>query len=171
MREEPLLFLSQEWLYEVTKAVQSARSRDEEFRRITSEFSLSLLYVITDPPPSLRGLYSNSGRIFFFIRLERGSVRKLWIGIEEPKERIDFTVSSSYRIAKQIFNNELSLASAFISHQFKVEPLHRVYTRPGFTAKAIVAGNWVFKFARQVPTTFPSEQEAHEVRVTPIDSV
>jgi putative sterol carrier protein len=81
-------------------------------------------------------------------------VRKLWIGTSLPKEKIDFTVSSSYKIAKQIFLGELNPATAFINGQFKVEPLSKVYLRPRFSAKSVVTGNFMLKIARQVPTRF-----------------
>jgi len=141
----------------VTRVVQAARLSDEEFRRMTSKYSLNLLYKISGLPAGLRQLYSGKDEIFFFIKLEKGSVRKLQIGSDVPNEKIDFIVSSNYDIAKQIFTGELSLATAFFNRQFKVEPQSRLYRNPRFAARAIVVGNRIFKIARQVPTHFLSE--------------
>jgi putative sterol carrier protein len=155
--ENKLIFLSQEWIREVTKAVQAARVSDEEFRRMTSNFTLNLLYKISGLPAGLRQLYSGKDGICFFIKLEKGGVRKLQIGTEVPNEKIDFTVSSNYDVAKRIFTGELNLATAFFNHQFKVEPQSRLYRNPRFAARAIVVGNRIFKIARQVPTHFLSD--------------
>ena len=162
--EKKLTFLSQEWIREVTKAVQAARLSDAEFRSITSNYSLNLLYRISGLPADLKKMYSGKDELCFFIKLEKGSVRKLQIGTEPPDEKIDFTVSSSYNIAKQIASGEISLANAFFSRQFRVEPQARLYRNPRFAARTIVVGNRIFKIARQVPTHFISE-EAQAVQI------
>ena len=160
--EKRLIFLSQEWIHEVTKVVQAARITDEEFRRMTSNFTLNLLYKISGLPAGLRQLYSGKDEIYFFIKLEKGSVRKLQVGGEKPNEKIDFTVSSDYDVAKQIVTGELSLATAFFNRQFKVEPQRRLYRNPRFAARAIVVGNRIFKIAKQVPTHFLSKEDSVE---------
>jgi len=159
--EKRLIFLSQEWIHEVTKVVQAARITDEEFRRMTSNFTLNLLYKISGLPAGLRQLYGKD-EIYFFIKLEKGSVRKLQVGAEMPNEKIDFTVSSDYDVAKQIVTGELSLATAFFNRQFKVEPQRRLYRNPRFAARAIVVGNRIFKIAKQVPTHFLSKEDSVE---------
>ncbi|MCL7387661.1 MAG: SCP2 sterol-binding domain-containing protein [Thaumarchaeota archaeon] len=156
--ENKLIFLSQEWIHEVTKVVQAARIGDEEFKRMTSNFSLNLLYKISGLPAGLRQLYLGKDEICFFIKLEKGSVKKLQIGTNVPNEKIDFTVSSNYDVAKRIFTGELNLATAFFNQQFKVEPQSRLYRNPRFAARAIVVGNRIFKIARQVPTHFLSDE-------------
>jgi len=160
--ENKLLFLSQEWIREVTKTVQAARISDEEFKRMTSNFTLNLLYKISGLPAGLKQLYSGKDEICFFIKLEKGSVRKLQIGTDVPNEKIDFTVSSDYQIAKQIFTGELNLATAFFNRQFKVEPQSKLYRNPRFAARTIVVGNRIFKIARQVPTHFLSNEVSIE---------
>jgi putative sterol carrier protein len=160
--EKKLIFLSQEWIREVTKAVQAARISDEEFKRMTSNYSLNLLYKISGLPAGLRQLYSGKDEICFFIKLEKGSVRKLQIGTDVPNEKIDFTVSSNYDVAEQTVTGELNLATAFFNQQFKVEPQSRLYRNPRFAARTIVVGNRIFKIARQVPTHFLSNEVSAE---------
>jgi putative sterol carrier protein len=152
--EEELFFLSPEWIHKVTAVIQGTRSKDENFRKLTSGYSLNLAYVLTDLPLKLRELYSNNNQAVLFVQLDKGRVKKLEIGTELPKEKTDFTITSTYNVVKQIFAGELNPASTFISGQLKVEPLSRVYSRPRFTAKSIVAANAMLKLARQVPTGF-----------------
>lgn len=147
------VFLSPEWVHEVTRVVQAARRMDENFRKLASRFSLSLTYLVTDIPQGLRECYGGSQSVVF-VQLERGTVRKLWIGTELPAEKPDFTVATNYDVAKQIFLGQLNPATSFINRQLKVEPLSRVYQRPRFAAKSIVTGNAILKIARQVPTLF-----------------
>lgn len=147
------VFLSPEWIYEVTRVVQAARRTDENFRKLASRFSLSLTYLVTDIPQGLQERYGGSQSVVF-VQLEKGTVRKLWIGTEPPMETVDFTVTTNYDVAKQIFLGELNPATSFINRQLKVEPLAKVYKRPRFTAKSIVTGNAILKIARQVPTLF-----------------
>ncbi len=153
-------FLSREWTHEVVKRIQGSRARDAQFHDLTSEFTLNLLYQITDFPPTIRGLYGDGvdGRLDIFVRLEKGSVKKLDIGIKAPEDKPDFTVSSRYTVARQIFTNELNAATSFVSRQIKIEPLAKVYLRPKFTAKAVVAANQILKIAREVPTLYPAER-------------
>lgn len=158
MKEEyPFLF--QEWIHEVTRVVQGARAKDEDFKKQTSDYSLNLAYVITDLPAKLRELYSNEGQLVLFVKLDKGTVQELVIGTEIPEEKIDFTVFSSYSTAKQIFMAELNPATAFINRQLKVEPLGKVYRRPRFAAKSIITGNMILQIARQVPTRFVVDNE------------
>jgi len=151
------LFLSPEWVYEVTRVVQAARSTDAEFGKLASGFSLNLVYLITDFPPKLREEYGAS-QLAIFVSLDKGTVRKLLIGKEAPdKEKVDFTVSSNYGVAKEIFLGQRNAATTFINREIKVEPLSRVYQRPRFSAKAVVTGNAILRIARTVPTTFLPE--------------
>ncbi len=161
--DKRFIFLSQEWLREVTKAVQAARVRDEEFKRLTSNYTLNLLYKVSELPNEISRLYSNKDQLTFFIKLEKGVVRKLHIEAEAPNESVDFTVLSSYSIAKQIFTGELNLATAFFNRQFKVEPQSKIYRSPRFAARAIVVANRIFKIAREVPTDFISDETSGEL--------
>jgi len=151
--ERGYLFLSPEWVHEVTRVVQAARRTDEDFRKLAADFSLSLAYLITDIPRELQERYGGSQAVIF-IQLDKGTVRKLRIGAELPQEKVDFTLISDYSVAKQIFQGELNPATSFINRQFRVEPLSKVYQRPKFAAKSVVAGNAILKIARRVPTVF-----------------
>ncbi len=153
------LFLSQEWIHEVARTIQTTRQTDEQFGKLAEGFSIGLMYVITEPPPILKERYKGS-RLTFFVRLEKGVVRKLEIGTEPPLEKKDFTLTSTYEVAKQFYLGERNPANSYISGQLKIEPLSRVYRNPAFTAKAIVTGNMMLKIARQVPTEFTPDGKA-----------
>lgn len=154
--ESGYVFLSPEWVWEVTRTVQAARKSNEDFGKLTSDFSLSLAYKVTDIPQTV-GNGQGSNQVVVFLRLDKGTVRKLRIEAELPKEKVDFTVASNYSVVKQIFQGELNPATSFINGQLKVEPLNKVYQRPRFAAKSIVTGNAILRIARQVPTLFPPE--------------
>ncbi|MBI4295389.1 MAG: hypothetical protein HY669_04400 [Chloroflexi bacterium] len=158
---EGRLFLSPEWVHEVTRVVQSARGSDANFRKLTQGFSLSLLYVITELPQSLRELH-NGAQLAILVQLDKGTVRKILLGTGTPEDKVNFTVSSSYSLAKRIFIGEMNPAVAFIDRQLKVDPLREVYRRPRFTARAITAGNALLKVARHVLTVFPQDDSVAE---------
>ena len=151
--EEEYIFLSSEWVHEMTRVVQAARSTDKDFGELTRGFSLSLVYLISELPQELREMHDGS-RLVILVQLDQGAVKKLWLGTEVPVKKKDFTVSSTYDLAKRIFLGEINPATAFIDRKIKVDPMRRVYLRPRFTAKAIVTGNKLIKIARQVPTSF-----------------
>lgn len=163
---EKLMFLSPEWVHEAVRVVQAARGKDEEFRKLTSGYSLNLAYVITDIPSKLKELYS-SEQIILFIQLDKGIVKNFEILTKPLAEKIDFTISSSYSIVKQIFLEQLSATTAFMNRQLKVEPLSMVYRRPRFTAKSIVVGNMILKFCRQIPTNYMLNTDSNEPRQVP----
>ncbi|MBU2009095.1 MAG: hypothetical protein KJ624_04545 [Chloroflexi bacterium] len=155
MKEE-YLFLSPEWVHEAVRAIQAARGTDKSFGKLAQSFSLILIYVVTELPQSLREIHGGP-QLVVLVHLEKGTVRRLWLGTEVPGDKHDFMVSSSYSLARQIFCGEANPATAFIDRQFKVEPMRRVYQRPKFTAKAIVTGNAMLKVARRVATIFPPD--------------
>jgi putative sterol carrier protein len=144
MKDE-YLFLSPEWVHEATRVIQGARSTDQSFGKLAQSFSLSLIYVVTELPRCLRDLHGGP-QLVVLVQLEKGSVRRLWLGTDVPREKHDFMVSSSYDLARQIFCGEGNPATAFIDRKFKVEPMSRAYQSTG-TA--------MLKVARQVPTVFP----------------
>ncbi len=150
-------FLSPEWVYEVTRVVQAAQVKDKDFGELASGFSLTLAYQITDVPLGLSEQYGGS-QLIILVNLNKGKVRKLTIGTELPEENADFTITSSYDVAKRIFLGELNAATSFISRELKIEPMSRVYRDPRFTAKSIVTGNLILKLARQVPTVFADNE-------------
>jgi putative sterol carrier protein len=152
---EKFMFLSPQWIREAVKVVQGARSKDEEFRKLTSSYSLNLAYVITNIPPKLKELYS-SEQIILFIQLDKGVVKDFEILAKPPTEKIDFTITSTYSTVKQIFLGQLSATAAFMNRQLKVEPFSTVYRRPRFTAKSIIVGNMILKFCSQIPTEYNS---------------
>lgn len=148
------VFLSPGWVHHVARVVQAARARDKEFGKLASGFSLNLAYLITDVAEKTRKEYGGD-RLVIFVGLDKGRIRKLDVSTELPQEKIDFTVTSNYEVAKRIFAGEVNVATSFINKEIKVEPMSRVYRNPRFTAKSIVAGNLMLKIARQVPTVFP----------------
>ncbi len=146
-------FLSPKWVHEVTRVVQAAQLKDKQFGELCADFSLTLAYQITDVPLG-QSEQIGSPRLFISVKLDKGKVRGLTINTELPDDNADFTITSSYEVAKKIFLGELNAATAFIHRVLKVEPMSRVYRDPRFTAKAIVTANLLLKFARQVPTVF-----------------
>ncbi len=159
MKEE-LLFLSPDWVHEVTKVVQGSIAKDANLKKMTSGYSLNLAYVFTGLPLKLRELYSEGSQLVLFVQLDGGRVKKLWIRTELPDEKVDFTISSDYHVVNQIFQGKLNPATAFINRQLKVEPMSRVYRRPKFTAKSIVIANQLLKIAMQVPTKFAGHEDS-----------
>ncbi len=151
------VFLTPDWIREVLRLVQCARRRNESFRRLASDFTLNLAYVIQGLPKDLRPYYQGCEQAVIFVQLEKGTVRRFQIGAHPPAEKVDFTVFSDYAVAKRIFQGELTPGSSFINRQLRVEPLHRVYRSPKFAARSIVAGNLILKFARRARTVFVPE--------------
>ncbi|MBI4464438.1 MAG: hypothetical protein HY647_07010 [Acidobacteria bacterium] len=147
-------FLSPEWVREVTRVVQSARKTDENFRKLADDFSLKLLYRVSNLPPEVSEHYGGGTQAVIFVQLEKGTVRKIQIGTQAPEETADFTVASDYTVVRKIFQGELNAATSFINREFQVEPVATFYARPKFVAKSIVTGNRILKIARQVPTVF-----------------
>jgi putative sterol carrier protein len=158
------LFLSPEWVREEASVIQHARTTDKEWGERAREFSLDLVYMITGIPERLRKLYGGSDKIVVFVKLNEGTVKKLWTGTEVPNEEADFTVTSRYETAKKIFAGELNPATAFINREIKVEPMSRVYKDPKFTARSLVAGNQVLKIAKQLPTEFVPDDEPADIQ-------
>jgi putative sterol carrier protein len=150
------LFLSPEWVHEVTRVVQSARTTDKDFGKLAQSFSVSLVYFITELPSVLREQYKGS-QLTVLVQLDKGTVKKLCLGTEVPQGKNDFIVSSSYGVARQIFQGQANPATVFIDRRIKVEPMRRVYQRPRFTAKAIVTGNALLKIARRVLTVYAQD--------------
>jgi len=149
------VFLSKDWIHEVVRAIEKAKEEDESFRSLTCDFSLSLAYVIRDIPQRLRDRYGRD-EVVIFVELVEGFLRKLMVGVELPAERdVDFTIKSSYGVAKRIFLGELKPATAFIRRKVKVEPFMRLYRDPAFTAKSIVIINAIMKIIKDIPTAFP----------------
>lgn len=149
------VFLSRDWVYEVVRAIENAKAEDESFRSLTYGFSLSIAYVIRDVPQKLRDRYGRD-EVVIFVELVEGFLRKLIVGAEIPAEKsVDFTIRSSYDVAKRIFLGELKPATAFVKRQVKVEPFMRLYRDPAFTAKSIVTANAILKIIKEVPTVFP----------------
>lgn len=148
------LFLSPQWVHEVTKVVQSAHRTNEDFGKMASGFSLTLVYLIRSLPQHLRDMYGRHDRAVIFVKLDKGTIRKIRIGTELPKEDVDFTVASDYRTARDTFEGKLNAATSFINNVFQVEPMQRFYQQPRFAAKSIVAGNMILNIARNVPSAF-----------------
>ena len=151
------LFLSQEWIHEAARTAQAARQTDENFAELTSGFSLSLLYVITELPQELKTYY-NSHHVAIFVQLEKGMVRELEVGIGIPEDKIDFTVTTRYGVAKQLYLAKTDPGTLFVNRELSVEPMSRVYEDPKFSANCIVIANRMLKLTRQVPTVFVPEE-------------
>jgi hypothetical protein len=150
--EGGLVFLSPEWVREVARAVEAARRSDEYFRRLSSAFSLSVMYSIAGLPAPLRALYGGKGEATIFVDLVKGQLRKLEVGDSACPGRADFVVTSDYATVWRIFRGELSPTRAFAEGLLRVEPAASVYRRPGFTARTLVVAGIVLRQARRVAT-------------------
>lgn len=148
------LFLTPEWIREVLRLVQAARRNNESFRLLTRGFTLNVAYVVQSLPEQLRAFYGGADQAVVFVQLEKGAVRRFEIGAHLPSQAVDFTISSDYRIAKRIFQGELTPGSSFINRLVHVEPLEKLSRRPKFAARAIVVGNLILKFARRAQTVY-----------------
>ncbi len=150
---EECLFLSKEWIYRATRLIEEAKRVDEDFRRKTRDFTLSVAYVVKDIPPILRDMYS-SDEVYIYIELSEGRLKKLAIN---PREKVepDFTVESQYEIARDIFSGKLSLGAAFVQRKIKVSPFMKLYANPAFTAKSLVTASAILKILSKIPTTYP----------------
>ncbi len=148
------LFLSPEWVHEVTRLVQSARTRDEDFARLAADFSLTLLYELDGLPEPLRRRYRGSDRVIIGLQLHQGVVRKIHVGPDCPWAEADFTVAGDYKVAWRLFTGDLNPATAFANRLVRIEPLGRIYQRPRFTAKSIILAGKILQICRQIPTAF-----------------
>jgi putative sterol carrier protein len=149
------IFLSKDWVHKIVQAIEKAKAEDKDFRSLTYDFSLSIAYIITELPESLSRRYGRD-EIAIFIELEEGFLRKLIVDAEIPADRsVDFTIKSSYDVAKKIFLGELKPATAFIKRKVKVKPFMKLYRDPAFTAKSIITINAILKIIKEVPTVFP----------------
>lgn len=149
-----LLFLSNEWIREVTGVIQATRSTDKKFGELARDFTISLVYLVKELPRKLRVLHGGS-QVAIQVQLVRGALAKMLVGTEISSNKNDYTVTTDYTTAKRMFLGDANPATAFIDGHVKVEPLRRVYQRPKFTSKAIVIAGAMQKIARHVPTIFP----------------
>lgn len=154
MEMEKFDFLSQEWVRNVVAAVERAKSKDEKIRKMASEFSLKVVYIIENLPEFLRKKYM-SDKVQIYVELDGGKTKRFMVGKEVlVKDSPDFTVISDYKIAEKIFKGELTVASAFVKRHIKVKPLMRLYTNPAFTAKSLATFNLLLEVMSKVPTKF-----------------
>jgi len=150
-----LTFLSEEWVRQVVATIEQAKLINKDLKTLASEFRLNIAYIINELPEALKKRY-NSNKLVVYIELNHGVIRKFIVNSKEPKESSpDFTVESSYSIAKKIFLGEINPATAFIKRYIKVKPLMKLYTDPAFTAKSITAAIALRKAIENVPTEFP----------------
>jgi hypothetical protein len=150
------VFLSPEWVDEVTRVVQFARKNNQYFRNLAAGFSLSLAYLVHGIPRELGDRYRGGSQAAIFVQLDKGTVRRIQVGRDLPEEKVDILVASNYRVARKILQGKSSPSISFANRQLKVQRVARVFQRPAFTARSIVAANMIVKMARKVPTVFES---------------
>jgi putative sterol carrier protein len=154
MEAERCDFLSEEWVRRVVAAIEHAKLKDEKIRKLASEFSLRVTYVVENLPESLRKKYGND-KVKIYVELDKGKTKRFMVGREVPADDSpDFTVISDYEIAKKIFKEELTVASAFVKRYIRVKPLMRLYANPSFTAKSLTTFNALLQVMGKVPTRF-----------------
>lgn len=151
MMSEAEYFLSDGWVRKAVIAIERAKSTNPEIMSLASEFSLSVAYVIKNLPDRLREAFGKS--LTIYVELDRGVTKRFAVTKEVPEGASpDYTVESTYDVAKRIFSGELSPGTAFVSRLVKVKPLTKVYSNPAFTAKSLVLFAALLRVIRDVPT-------------------
>ena len=154
MKVERCDFLSEEWVRKVVAAIEHAKLEDEKIRKLASGFSLRVIYIVENLPETLRKKYGKD-KVKIYVELDKGKTKRFMVGREVPRDGSpDFTVISDYEIAKKIFKEELTVASAFIKRYIRVKPLMHLYTNPSFTAKSLTTFNVLLRVMEKVPTRF-----------------
>ena len=149
------LFLSKVWIEKIINAIEDARALDPELMAKTSEFSLSVAYVIENLPQKLRDLYENE-KVVIYVEMDKGNLTQFNVSKKMPSEKLtDFIVTAKYEIAKKNFLGELNLLSTFIKRLVKVSPWRKISTNPTFTIKSLSTMIEVLKVMRTVPTVYP----------------
>ena len=148
------VFLSPEWVHEVTRLVQLARKSDVYFRNLASGFSLSWVYLIHDIPHGLQRHYNGDGRAVIFARVDKGVVRSIEVRRGLPKEKFQLILASDYGVAKRLFLGKSSPLTSFLRGQLKVSPVDGFRQWPKFATKSALIASEVLKVARKVPTAF-----------------
>jgi len=148
------LFLSKAWIDKIVLAIEDARANDPELMAKTSEFSLSVAYVIEKLPEKLRELYE-SDKVIIYVEMDKGNLKQFNISNEMPSETLtDFIVRTKYEIAKKNFQGELNLLSTFIKRLVKVSPWRKISMNPTFTIKSLATMLALMKVMREVPTRY-----------------
>jgi len=148
------LFLSKEWMDKIVSAIEDARAIDPELMAKTSEFSLSVAYVVENLPEKLKDLYK-SDKVVIYVEMEKGNLKQFNVGTEMPNEKFtDFFVTTKYEIARKNFQGELNLLSTFIKRLVKVSPWRKISMNPMFTIKSLATMIALMKVMREVPTIY-----------------
>ncbi|MFX1466612.1 MAG: hypothetical protein ACFFA5_09085 [Promethearchaeota archaeon] len=148
------LFLSKLWIDKIVSAIEDARAIDPELMAKTSEFSLSVAYIVENLPQKIRELYE-SDKVVIYVEMDKGNLKQFNVSKEVPSEKVlDFIVTARYEIAKKNFQGELNLLSTFIKRLIKVSPWRKISTNPTFTIKSLSTMIELMKVMREVPTIF-----------------
>lgn len=152
------LFLSPEWIHQVAQAVEAAKRSDQYFMNLVTDFSLSVLYLVSGLPRSLRRCYGGAREAQIFVQLHKGTARRIELGGPPAGERVDVRVTVDYDIARRLFLGELSPAASIINGLIKAEPSSSFRRWPLVAAKSLVTANRILKTARTVPTVFDAHR-------------
>ncbi|MEM2910288.1 MAG: hypothetical protein QXO01_04405 [Nitrososphaerota archaeon] len=144
-------FLSEGWVRKAVIAIEKAKSTDPEIMSLASGFSLSVAYVIKDLPDMLKETFDKS--LTIYVELDKGMTKRFAVTKDIPDDvNPDYTVESTYDVARKIFSGELSPGTAFVSRLVKVKPLAKIYSNPTFTAKSLILFAALLRVIREVPT-------------------
>lgn len=146
-------FLSPEWIFEVARAVESAKEKSLYLQNLLADYSLGATYVIRGIPGGLRHSY-DGGEAVLFVRVDKGSVRRIAVGAKAHKTRVDVVVTMDYETARKLFAGKTKPAATLLSGRIKAVPRSGFQHWPKLAAKSIVTANQVLKIARTVPTVF-----------------
>jgi len=146
---EEYLFMTPEWMTKFVTIIEE----NPEIRSKTSEFNLSIIYIVENLPRELRELYG-SDSVYIYAELDQGSISFTVEKEVVSEETVDFIVTADYEIAKKNFQGELDMLSTFIKRLIKIRPWHKISLNPVFTIKALVAVTAMLKAMRTVPTRY-----------------
>jgi hypothetical protein len=104
--EKMVAYLTQEWLDQGKETINN----NEEFRRIAQGMNLTIIHVITGVP--------TQGRIYFWSTFRDGECTEVQLGEKDP---VDFTLTASFSIWKQIHEGKLDMVQAVLEKKLVVE--------------------------------------------------
>ncbi len=146
---EEFLFLTPEWMTKFVTIIEN----DLEIRSKTSEFNLSIIYIIENLPQKLRELYDGDS-VSIYAELDQGDINFTVTKEVPSEETVDFIVTTDYEIAKKNFQGELNLLSTFIKRLIKVSPWRKISLNPAFTVKALSTVIAILKAIKKLPTVY-----------------
>ena len=148
------VFLSPEWISQVARAVESAREASLYLQNLLADYTLGVTYVIRNIPAQLGHWYGGGPEAVVFVRLDKGTVRRIAVGGKPQKTKVDVMATMDYATAKKLIAGQIRPAATLLSGRIKAVPRNDFLNWPKLATKSIVTANQILKIARTVPTVF-----------------